>query len=222
MSYKVVETFVSINGEGQKSGELAVFIRLAGCNLDCSYCDTRWANQSNVKYIEMTKEEIYDYIKSTKVINITLTGGEPLLDNSIFDLIKIITDDKSLFLEIETNGSISLESIVKNNPLNLSFTVDYKSPSSLMEDSMDKSNFKLLRKKDTVKFVIGNKEDLEKAHIIINDYDLTSKTNVLISPVFSDIKLEEIVNYMKDNLLNGVKLQIQLHKIIWDPELKGV
>lgn len=222
MSYKVVETFVSINGEGQKSGELAVFIRLAGCNLDCSYCDTRWANQSDVEYTEMTGEEIYDYIKNTEVKNITLTGGEPLLDNSIFDLIKIITDDKLLFLEIETNGSISLENLVKNNPKNLSFTLDYKSPSSLMEGSMIKSNFNLLNRKDTVKFVIGNKEDLEKAHTIIKEYDLTRKTNVLISPVFSDIKLEEIVDYMKENLLNGVKLQIQLHKIIWDPELKGV
>lgn len=222
MSYKVVETFVSINGEGQKSGELAVFIRLAGCNLDCSYCDTRWANQSDVEYAEMTGEEIYDYIKNTEVKNITLTGGEPLLDNSIFDLIKIITDDKLLFLEIETNGSISLENLVKNNPKNLSFTLDYKSPSSLMEGSMIKSNFNLLNRKDTVKFVIGNKEDLEKAHTIIKEYDLTRKTNVLISPVFSDIKLEEIVDYMKENLLNGVKLQIQLHKIIWDPELKGV
>ena len=222
MRYQVVEKFVRINGEGQKSGKLAVFIRLAKCNLNCSYCDTKWANEENVLHTETTKEEIYKYIKETNVKNITLTGGEPLLENSVKDLIKHITDDSSLFLEIETNGSILIEPFMIDGAYNLSFTVDYKSPSSLMENEMNLENFKFLKMRDTVKFVVGNMTDLIKAHKIIDEHNLVKQCKTIISPVFSDIDLNEIVEYMKDNLLNDVKLQVQLHKIIWDPNKKGV
>ena len=79
MIYKVVETFISINGEGQHAGELALFIRFAGCNLNCNYCDTRWANQPDVVYQEMTETEIKALVTDSGVRNVTLTGGEPLL-----------------------------------------------------------------------------------------------------------------------------------------------
>jgi len=95
--YNVVEKFISINGEGQRSGELAVFIRLAKCNLRCNYCDTMWANEENVTVTPMTKEDIYNYILDSKVKNITLTGGEPLLDLKVKDLIEYIVKDRSLF-----------------------------------------------------------------------------------------------------------------------------
>lgn len=90
--YKVVERFVSINGEGQRAGELAVFIRFAGCNLNCSYCDTKWANAADVPYEELSAEELYDYIKRTEIKNVTLTGGEPLIAEDIDKLLLLLAD----------------------------------------------------------------------------------------------------------------------------------
>ncbi|WP_346685089.1 radical SAM protein, partial [Anaerostipes butyraticus] len=86
-SYQVVETFVSINGEGKKAGRLAMFIRLKGCNLNCSYCDTKWANERKAPYELMRTDQIIDKIKNSGVSLVTLTGGEPLLDKNIGELI---------------------------------------------------------------------------------------------------------------------------------------
>lgn len=222
MKFKVVEKFVSINGEGRLSGQLAIFIRFAGCNLDCSYCDTRWANVKDVKYDFMTEEEIYEYIKSTRVKNVTLTGGEPLLQDGIIELLKFLSKDEELYIEIETNGSICLEkfsNIEGNRP---KFTMDYKLDSSNMEDKMLVDNFAHLKDCDTVKFVSGSTVDLERAKYLIDKYNLTEKTKVYISPVFGEIEMDQIVEFMKDNNMNGVTLQVQLHKIIWHPDKKGV
>jgi len=220
--YKVVEKFVSINGEGQLAGQLAVFIRLAGCNLNCSYCDTKWANEKDVACELMTSKEIYEYIKSTDVKNITLTGGEPLMQEGILELLEELSKDEELSVEIETNGSISLKEfqvIKENRP---KFTMDYKLQSSNMEDKMDIDNFNYLKAEDTVKFVVGNNEDLSRAKAIIDEYELTSKASVYISPVFGQIDLENMVDFIKDNKMNGVTLQLQLHKVIWSPEKRGV
>jgi len=221
MDFKVVEKFVSVNGEGTHSGQLAIFIRFAGCNLNCSYCDTTWANSKDVTYELMTSEEIYEYIKTTQVRNITLTGGEPLLQEGMLELLEMLSKDKALQIEIETNGSVPLNKFlnIENPP---SFTMDYKLPSSGMENNMVLENFKYLTNKDTVKFVSGSLEDLEKAKYIINTYDLIDKTNIYISPVFGKIKMDSIVDFMKNNNLNGVTLQMQLHKVIWEPTKRGV
>lgn len=221
MKFKVVEKFISVNGEGPLSGQLVVFIRFAGCNLDCSYCDTSWANSVGVEYNLMTSEDIYKYIKSTGIRNVTLTGGEPLLQEGILELLEALSKDNSLHVEIETNGSAALNKFlnIENPP---SFTMDYKLPCSNMEENMDLDNFKYLTHKDTVKFVSGSMLDLQKAKHIIDKYNLSNKTNVYISPVFGQIDPEDIVEFMKDNIMNGVNLQIQLHKIIWDPNKRGV
>lgn len=220
--YKVVEKFVSINGEGTRAGQLAVFVRFAGCNLNCSYCDTKYANDKDVKFQLMTSKEIYDYVKSTKVKNVTLTGGEPLMQPDIIDLLQVLREDLELSVEIETNGSMPLNkfrTIITNRP---KFTMDYKLASSKMEDKMFLENFDYLSKEDTVKFVVGSINDLERAKEIIEKYNLTRKANVYLSPVFGSIEVNEIVEFMKDNALNNVNLQLQLHKIIWAPEARGV
>ncbi|SFC13702.1 putative 7-carboxy-7-deazaguanine synthase QueE [Clostridium uliginosum] len=221
MNFKVVEKFVSINGEGRLCGQLAVFIRFAGCNLNCSYCDTTWANEKNVSYDLMSCHDIYEYIKSTKVRNITLTGGEPLLQEGIIGLLELLSQDNKLDVEIETNGSVLIDkfSTIENPP---SFTMDYKLPSSNMEDKMSLQNFKYLTKRDTVKFVSGSIEDLQKAKYIIDKYSLVDKTNVYISPVFGKINMDDIVEFMKKNNMNKVNLQIQLHKVIWEVNKRGV
>ncbi|MGB5823818.1 MAG: putative 7-carboxy-7-deazaguanine synthase QueE [Proteocatella sp.] len=221
MKFKVVEKFVSINGEGLLCGQLAIFIRLAGCNLNCSYCDTTWANEKDVSYELMAAEDIYDYIKSTKVANVTLTGGEPLMQEGVITLLQLLSKDRTIHVEIETNGSISLEEFSKTENMP-SFTMDYKLPSSNMEDKMLTGNFEYLTNKDTLKFVAGSFEDLEKTKYIIDKFKLTGKTNLYISPVFGKITMNDIVEFMKANDMNGVTLQMQLHKVIWDPSERGV
>ena len=220
-NFKVVEIFESINGEGRRVGQLAIFIRLQKCNLNCSYCDTRWANGDDAPYTLMSEDEIYDRILKSGIKNITLTGGEPLLHKDVEILLEKIGENPNLSLEIETNGSIELEkfSKLKNPPL---FTMDYKLPSSKMENKMCLDNFKYLASKDTVKFVVGTIEDLKKAKEIIERYSLIGKCAVYFSPVFNSIDPIEIVKFMKENRLNGVNLQLQIHKFIWDPESKGV
>ena len=221
MALQVVEKFVSINGEGRRCGQLATFIRFAGCNLNCGYCDTAWANDRKVAFDPMTAEEVYAYIKETQVTNVTLTGGEPLLQQDVGELLELLSKDPELYVEIETNGSVLLSkfSDLENPP---SFTMDYKLPSSGMERMMALENFDQLTEKDTVKFVSGSLQDLEKARELINKYKLTEKTSIFISPIFGKIELESIVDFMKDNQMNGVNMQVQLHKIIWDPNERGV
>lgn len=219
--YKVVEKFVSINGEGMKSGELAVFIRFQKCNLTCSYCDTAWACTETADYDEMTSQEIVDFIAQTGVRNVTLTGGEPLLQDNLSLLITDISKLGNMHVEIETNGSKSLE-YLSRMIARPSFTMDYKLPSSGMEAHMKPDNFEVLTKNDTLKFVCGSLEDLDVARTIIKKHGLLTNTNVYLSPVHSSISPEEIVAYMIKHNLNGIKLQLQLHKYIWDPNKRGV
>ena len=218
---EVVEKFVSINGEGTKAGQLAVFIRFKGCNLNCKYCDTKWANEADATAQQMTKEDILEYVLSTGVKNVTLTGGEPLLRDGIEDVIECLADN-NLNVEIETNGSIPLDNIRKLHKDNVTFTMDYKLSCSGMEQAMRLENFSLLNKNDTVKFVAGCNEDLVRTKQIIEKYNLYGKCNLYISPVFGMIEPEEIVDFMKDNTMNDVNMQIQLHKIIWAPDKRGV
>jgi len=150
-TYQVVEKFVSINGEGRRAGELAAFVRFKGCNLQCSYCDTSWANEPGCESERLTKEEILSWIREAGVKNVTLTGGEPLLRKGMEELIEAILEDPSQRVEIETNGSVDLKPYhtLKKRP---SFTMDYKTPDSGMEKEMLLSNLELLGSEDTLKF----------------------------------------------------------------------
>lgn len=222
--FNVIEKFISVDGEGPTAGELATFIRFQGCNLRCSYCDTKYSwDEESLRNIEvLSAKEIYDYIKDTKVKNVTLTGGEPLIQKNISSLLELLNDDKDLVVHIETNGSVNIREF-KEKYKNIIFILDYKSPSSNMMKQMDIENFNLIDKKDVYKFVIGSKEDINKALEIIKLYDLQNRCLVYFSPVFdSSLTMEEIVDFMKENNLNNVRLQVQLHKIIWDKEVRGV
>ncbi len=220
MKYKVAEIFESINGEGMKAGELSLFIRFAGCNLCCSYCDTKWANGQDASYTEMGLDEIIEKVQGCQVKNITVTGGEPLLQNGVGTLLQALSD-KGFYVEIETNGSIPLQEFAKELP-DVVFTMDYKLPSSGMEQQMDTGNFAVLQKKDTVKFVVSDRADLKRAFAVSQEYSLGCKCNILLSPVFGAIEPEEIVTFMKENHWTDARLQVQLHKVIWDPQKRGV
>lgn len=218
--YPVAEKFVSINGEGKRAGELAVFIRFRKCNLRCSYCDTMWANSDDCKAEMLSAEEITEYVINTGVKNVTLTGGEPLLQYDIYYLIKMLMKN-GLRVEIETNGSISINALSKKE-YRPDFTLDYKLPSSNMENFMLTKNYNYLTKNDVVKFVAGSISDLEKAVEIIKKFSLTEKCRVYFSAVFGKISPAEIVEFLKEKKLNNVRLQLQLHKFIWSPDRKGV
>ena len=217
---KVVEKFISINGEGVRAGELAVFIRFQGCNLHCAWCDTRWANDPDCDYEPLSPEDLLIFILSSGVKNVTLTGGEPLLQKDMPALLSLLASYPDLRVEIETNGSVDLQPFcTRNRPV---FTMDYKLASSGCEPASLVSNFALLRSCDTVKFVAGSHADLRQAHDLIREYDLTNRCHVYFSPVFGQIAPAEIVDYMMENRLNDVRLQLQLHKFIWDPDRRGV
>ncbi|MDE5619158.1 MAG: putative 7-carboxy-7-deazaguanine synthase QueE [Ruminococcus sp.] len=220
MFYPVAEKFVSINGEGKRAGELAVFIRFRKCNLRCSYCDTKWAACAGGTPEMRSPEEITEYVIGTGVKNVTLTGGEPLLQADIYRLIEMLMKNECR-IEIETNGSISVKELSKKE-YRPDFTLDYKLPSSNMENFMLTENYNYLSENDVIKFVAGSISDLEKAVEIIERFSLTEKCKVYFSAVFGKISPEEIVEFLKEKKLNNVRLQLQLHKFIWSPDRKGV
>lgn len=219
--FKVVEMFTSINGEGTRAGQLAVFVRFQGCNLNCSFCDTKWANEADAPFEKMTEHEIADAILKTGVKNVTLTGGEPLLQKDIDVLLKRLGEEKALYVEVETNGSMPLKPY-ENMSWRPAMTMDYKLPGSNMEKNMCLDNFSYLQAEDTVKFVCGSEGDLQKAYEIIGKYALTGRCHVYLSPVFGSLEPDRMVTFMKEKKLNDVNLQLQLHKFIWNPDERGV
>ena len=155
-----------------------------------------------------------------EVRNITLTGGEPLLQENIGELISQLGKN-GFRVEIETNGSVSIENLAKSEYRPV-FTMDYKLPESGMEQAMDCGNFEYLIYDDTVKFVVGSRNDLLRALEVMEQYQLRERCHVYLSPVFGKIDPADMVKFMKKNQLNGVRLQLQLHKFIWNPEKRGV
>lgn len=205
-------------GEGLRAGELASFIRLGGCNLRCSYCDTKYALESNSGN-EMSIEQIINKINKIGIKNVTITGGEPLIHKDIDILISKLLET-GYKVNIETNGSVAIDKYIGRCLI----TMDYKCPSSLMESSMNTSNIEKLTENDVLKFVI-NENDYDTVKRVLKTYNL--KCYVYLSPIFGDIELRKLVDFMKECNLQGinmekVKMQVQLHKIIWDPDEKGV
>ncbi|OOM13840.1 putative 7-carboxy-7-deazaguanine synthase QueE [Clostridium saccharobutylicum] len=221
--FNIVEKFLSIDGEGPTSGEIATFIRFQGCNLRCSWCDTvySWGKESTNE--KLSANEIYQYIKENGATNVTLTGGEPLIQENIDELLNILNKDENLMVHIETNGAVNIGTFKeKHKGGNISYIVDFKLPSSNMTNSMDMNNLKIVESSDVYKFVVGSSEDLNMAYDIIKKYDLTSKCLVYLSPVCGNIEMKDIVEFMKEKKLNKVRLQVQLHKVIWDKSERGV
>ena len=206
---KVNEIFLSIEGEGKRSGELAAFIRLMGCNLRCFYCDTRYAFNDGD---EMSAAEIADAVKDYR--NVTLTGGEPLIQNC-HELLKLLSGHE---VNIETNGSVDIAEYLGYE--NVFFTMDFKCLSSGMMAAMSDRNLVLIRDRDVLKFVVGDKNDLAIAEYIASNVE--HKPLIYVSPVFGGIEPLEIVEFMKARRLQNWRLQLQLHKIVWSPEERGV
>jgi len=208
---KVNEIFLSIQGEGSSTGYPTIFIRFTGCNLRCDYCDTRYSYEDG---IEMKPKDIYMKIKEYGYRRVCITGGEPLLQEEIHILLSLL---KEFEINIETNGSIDLSKYKLCDKHR--FTMDMKVPSSLESEKMKLSNFNYLRELDEIKFVIGSRDDYEWAKDIINKY--YKKGIIIFSPIFTKIDPKEIVKWILEDRLD-VRFQLQIHKIIWNPEEKGV
>lgn len=219
--FPIIEQFLSVDGEGPTAGRLAAFVRFQGCNLRCSWCDTTYSFEQENVTAYRTAEEIYKIIKESGASCVTLTGGEPLLQPEISSLLKILNEDDSLLTHIETNGSVDITPFVEEFP-NLCFIVDYKLEGSNMTAKMNENNLTAVRPVDTYKFVVSSLRDLQQATDVIRKNRLCERTQVFFSPVLGKIEPAEIVEFMKTERLDKVRLQLQLHKIIWDPAQKGV
>jgi len=227
MTYHIIEKFVSIDGEGPSAGELATFIRFAGCDLSCSWCDTKYSWDGSVKSETMSAEEIYEFIKASGANNVTLTGGEPLIQKGITDLIGLLIEDGMLTIRIETHGGVDItpfkaEFDMLVAPYDLQFIVDYKLPTSGMMEKMCLDNFDAIGFHDTYKFVIAGEEDLEMAIKVVREHKLAGRCHIYFSPVVDLIEAKVIVKRMVAEKLTDVKLQLQLHKYIWPKEMRGV
>jgi len=207
---KINEIFYSIQGEGRWTGLPNIFIRTTGCNLRCNYCDTKYAYFDGK---DMSIKDILRKIGEYPCKKICLTGGEPLLQDRIVQLIDSLSKE-NYHICIETNGSQPLDKIV--NKKNLMISMDIKCPSSEMHEKMNFDNLSILEEKDQLKFVIKDKEDYDYAKKIIER--CTPNYPIFFQPVWgTDPKiLAEWIK--KDNL--KVTLGLQLHKIIWGDKRK--
>jgi len=201
----VNEVFLSIQGEGRTMGLPTVFVRLSGCNLECKWCDTRYASEGGV---ELSVEEVVSSVKCFKVRHVCLTGGEPLCHIESPSLISRLLEEGK-HVTLETNGSLPLEGLPEHPDLLIS--MDYKCPSSGEEDRMRVKNLELLGHKDQLKFVVADQQDLDTAEKVLLRYE--PDCPAIFTPV-GGLTLEPVVKFVLDRGLE-VRVLPQLHKIIW-------
>jgi 7-carboxy-7-deazaguanine synthase len=211
---KVNEIFYSIQGDSSFAGRPFVFVRLSGCNLRCRYCDTEYAFDEGA---EISIPEILRRIGSFPTRCVLVTGGEPMLQKSVCDLFDALLAREYTVL-LETGGQFSLEEV----DARVHKIVDFKCPSSGMESHNFYDNIRFLTLRDEVKFVVGDRMDFDWACKMIRHFDLTSRVaDVLISPVFPKMPSAELADWILECGL-PVRLQLQLHKIIWPEISRGV
>jgi len=205
MKLNVYEIFYSIQGETTTSGFTSIFIRLAGCNLNCSWCDTPKAKEAGR---EMDIEEIVDEVNRYKPFHhVTLTGGEPLLQDGAIHLLQRLSEE-GYITQVETNGTVLFPTV----PDKARIIVDVKTPSSGEENSFNEGNLKYLGKNDEVKFVIGMMEDYEFAKSFLKDKLAGVESVVDFSPASGMMEPWVLARLIIKDRLN-VRLNMQLHKI---------
>ena len=213
MSLKINEIYYSVQGESTHAGRPCIFIRLTYCNLRCSYCDTEYAFYDG-KDMEITY--IMSEIKRWDCNLVEVTGAEPLFQDECIDLLNELVNSNYEVM-LETGGSLSISDV----PKKVVKIVDFKCPSSGMVKKNLWSIVDDLQAHDEVKFVIGNREDFDWAKDRITEYSMDKICTLLFSPTFGEINPQQIVEWiLAENL--PVRMQLQMHKMIWSPEEKGV
>ncbi|MBX3043484.1 MAG: radical SAM protein [Candidatus Kapabacteria bacterium] len=217
MKFRVSEIFYSIQGEGSRAGMPCVFVRLQGCSLRCSWCDTPYALSGDKGVIIMKSDEIISQVMSYNCNFIEFTGGEPLEQPDIVHLMEyFINQGKTV--AIETGGYLS----VKEIPYDVVKIIDFKAPGSKMENRNNPDNIKYLNYHDEVKFVLLDRNDYDWAVKFIADNKLSNRVgNILFSPVFGKLDYLTLAQWILEDRLN-IRMQIQIHKHIWHPNTRGV
>jgi 7-carboxy-7-deazaguanine synthase len=210
---KVCEIFTSIQGETSYAGMPCSFIRMTGCNLRCSYCDTQYAYDAGQ---EIPEGEIIDNIGKAGIPLVEVTGGEPLLQRGVYPLIEKLLSAGYTVL-VETNGSQSIRDIDKRAVVIL----DIKTPGSGMDEEMEFSNLRELKITDEVKFVITDRSDYDWAREIIRSYGLSEKCRLLLSPAFGLVPPQELARWMIEDRA-AARFNLQIHKYIYGSDKRGV
>jgi len=212
---RVNEIFYSIQGESSYAGRPCVFVRLTGCNLRCSYCDTRYAYDEG-RYLSC--DEVIAQAASYRCGLVEITGGEPLLQEETPHLIHGLLE-KGFEVLLETNGSLDISPIDER----CAKIVDIKCPSSGEEKKNDLGNLKRLTAKDEIKFVIGNREDYVYAKDIMSriEKDNPGMKPPLFSPVYGQMDPKVMAEWILADHMN-VRMNIPFHKIIWGADARGV
>ncbi len=219
----MVEIFETIEGEGTRAGFPTVFVRLFGCNLRCSWCDTVYSYPPYEAETTMNIREITEQVSKYRSTHVCVTGGEPLLygDKSSALINAIAQLPQIQDIHIETNGAIALDLFLAHIPSSkVRYVMDVKLPDSSESVRMHMANLALLRKQDEVKFVIASEADFRYAVHILEKYPTVALP--LFSPVWGSLEPTKLVELMLAEGLSHVKLNMQLHKIIWDPAQRGV
>lgn len=211
----VNEIFYSIQGESTRAGRPCVFVRLAACDLRCSWCDTPHALYEGRK---MSVDEVVGGVERYQCPLVEITGGEPLLQEDVYELMsRLLAAGRIVMLETGGHRSIARvpEAVVK--------IVDVKCPGSGEVLRNDWSNLERLASHDEVKFVIKDRADYEFAREVIGRYDLGVRAAaILLSPVHGTLEPQTLAEWLLEDQSPAARLQLQLHKYIWPPTARGV
>ena len=212
---RVTEIFRSIQGESTHAGRPCTFVRLTGCPMRCVWCDSEYTFTGGE---HVSLDDVMQQVRSLGCKLVEVTGGEPLAQNEAFALIRRLCDEDFEVL-VETGNYVSIDGVDQRAKVIL----DIKCPASGEETRNDWSNIERLRAGvDEVKFVVANEDDWVYAKRVIEERELESRTHaVLISPVWGKIDLQQLANWIAASGLN-VRMQLQLHKYIWGPDVQGV
>ena len=209
MQCRVTEIFYSLQGETRTVGLPTVFVRLTGCPLRCSFCDTAYAFHGGTK---MDISDIVAKVQTYQPRYVTVTGGEPLAQKSCLSLLKALCD-LGIEVSLETSGAINIADVDPR----VVCVMDLKTPGSGEESKNRYENISLLKQTDQLKFVICDRNDYDWACNKIDEFDLGEQCEVLLSPVHGELQPADIADWIIEDKL-AVRLQVQLHKYLWNDE----
>ena len=209
MSLRITEIFYSLQGESRTAGFPTVFVRLTGCPLRCDYCDTTYAFQGGER---MEIDQVLQQVANYHPNYVTVTGGEPLAQNECLSLLSQLCD-AGYEVSLETSGAIDVGQV----DARVIKVMDLKAPGSGEVEKNLFNNIDKLNKTDQVKFVLSDMTDYNWAKVVINEYHLNKKCEILFSPVYGKLEPKQLAEWiLSDNL--QVRMQLQLHKLLWGDE----
>ena len=210
---RLIEVYASVQGESTWVGVPCIFVRLAGCNLRCTWCDSTFTFKGGQ---HRSIDEVLDEVATFGIPLVEVTGGEPLVHRQAIPLMARLLERGHTVL-LETSGSRDISAV----PEGVHIILDLKPPDSGEEAANLWTNIPLLKSKDEVKFVIASRRDYEWSRQKVQEHGLDRRCTVLFSPVFGQVAPLDLVNWILEDRL-PVRFQLQLHKVLWPPDQRGV